>query len=71
MSALFARNPIQYEFVPAKYPVLPSILNLRQKNVSNAFIILSRQSLGGLELGFGERLLVPWEDLIFPQGSVG
>jgi hypothetical protein len=26
-SALFVRNPIQYEFVPAKYPVLPSILN--------------------------------------------
>jgi len=26
-SALFGRKPIQYEFVPAKYPVLPSILN--------------------------------------------
>lgn len=28
-SALLVRNPIQYEFVPAKYPVEPSILNFR------------------------------------------
>lgn len=28
-SALFVRNPIQYEFVPAKYPVEPSMLNFK------------------------------------------
>lgn len=26
-SALFLRNPIQYELLPAKYPVVPSMLN--------------------------------------------
>lgn len=28
-SALLVRNPIQYEFVPAKYPVVPSMLNFK------------------------------------------